>query len=147
MKVKALQDGVMKYYRSEGDVFDWPDDKPLGHPDRKEGVQDLCNDRDAQGKCLHVWVEPVPEDTENRMREVGEGGLAFECPGCGYITQRRTKFCPDCGLSAAVEQEANKAAKARQDAIEGITGKRETLQVKLKKHTRGSGAVDKNAEV
>ena len=134
MKVRAKQDGVHKYYRVEGDVFDWDEEVPL--------PVDPYN-----------WIEQVPEDTANKMQEAGEKGILFECIKCGYIAQRITRFCPNCGTSADAEKEAAKIEKERADAIEGIRGKAlRPVSKKIKPKGRmpmgtDGGVVDKDQEV
>lgn len=126
MKVRATQDGYCKYYRVAGDVFDWPDDQKMPVPP-------------------YVWVEIVPDETANIMQEVGEKAHVYECPSCGYVTQRRSKFCPDCGSNGNEEVEKEKSQRDHDDAIEGITGKRPPGRPK--KAAKSAGVVDKDQEV
>lgn len=132
MKVRAVQDGLYKYYRTAGDVFEVPDDFEMP-------------------KQPYAWLEKVSEETPNKMQEAGAQVPVYECPACGYITQRRTKFCPDCGTSAEIEKEEEQREKDRADAIEAVQGKQARPEPK-KRGRRSlpdstSGIVDKDKEV
>lgn len=131
MKVRATKDGVCKYYRTAGDVFDWPEGENAPEPPfGPDG-----------------WVERVDDDTPHKMQEAGEKGIAFECMNCGYITQRRTRFCPDCGSSAEAEKDAERIEKERADAIEAIQGKASRPPRKVKPKLVAPGVVDKDKEI
>jgi hypothetical protein len=136
MKVRATQDGVCKYYRTAGDVFDWPDDQPLPI-------------------APYNWVERVSDDTPNLMQGAmmnnGDPVRVYECISCGHITNRRSRFCPDCGANADAAKDEERIEKERADAIEGIQGKQARPKAKIR--AKGTmpmgtgGVVDKDKEV
>lgn len=126
MKVRALQAGHLTYYREKGEVFQIPEGTPLGHADPLKDadgkiVRDDCDQRASNGRCLHAWMEIVPEDTPTTA-EYPNGAKRVECHHCGLVV--KGKFCSECGTAVETLEHEQKSEELRADAIQGITGKR-----------------------